>query len=79
MPKQSRHPCEPLLREWQAAREVANYYFTALLRLAPEAPDAHKRRQELNEKLFVAQIHRKHIEDQLQGCCKEYGEIGMSH
>jgi hypothetical protein len=76
---QSRHPCEPLLREWQVAREVANYYFTALLRLAPEDPNAQRRRQELNERLFVAQTHRKHVEDQLQGCCKEYGELGMSH
>jgi hypothetical protein len=79
MHEQSQHPCESLLREWQVTREVANYYFTALLRLAPEAPDAQKRRQELNGKLFLAQAHRKHVEDQLQSCCKEHGEIGMSH
>ena len=79
MHEQSQHPCESLLREWQVTREVANYYFTALLRLALEAPDAQKRRQELNEKLFVAQTHWKHVEDQLQSCCKEHGEIRMSH
>jgi hypothetical protein len=79
MDGQTQHPCESLLREWQVARELANYYFTVLLRLAPQEPDAQRRRQELNEKLFVAQTRWKHLEDQLQSCCREHGEVRMSY
>lgn len=79
MHEQNHHPCQQLLREWQVTRELANYYFTVLLRLSPEDPDAQKRRQELNEKLFVIQTRWKHVEDQLEGCCKEHGEVRMPY
>ena len=52
MNKQMSHPCDELLQQWQAKRELANYYFTALLRLSPDAPDAVRQRQEFNEKVF---------------------------
>jgi hypothetical protein len=74
MNKQVSHPCDELLQQWQSRREVANYYFTTLLRLSPEAPDALRRRQELNEKVFEAQLSLKHVDDQLQSCYQEYGQ-----
>ena len=74
MDKQMSHPCDELLLQWQAKRELANYYFTALLRLSPDAPDAPQRRQELNEKVFDALLSWKHVEDQLQSCYQEYGQ-----
>ena len=54
MDQQMSHPCDELLQQWQAKREVANYYFRALLRLRPDAPDAPQRRRELNEKVVDA-------------------------
>ncbi len=71
MYEQSSHPCEALLRKWQEKREVANYYFTALLRLSLEDDNAYQRRQELSAKLFRARIALKHADDQLQGCYQE--------
>jgi hypothetical protein len=71
--KQESHPCNGLFQQWQAKRELANYYFTALLRLSPDAHDALQRRQELNEKVFDALLSWKHVDDQLQSCYQEYG------
>lgn len=68
------HPCDELLQQWQAKREAANFYFTALLRLSPDASDAIRRRQELNDKVFEALQSWKHIDDQLQSCYQEYSE-----
>ena len=68
MSKQESHPCNGLFQQWQAKRELANYYFTALLRLSPDAHDALQRRQELNEKVFDALLSWKHVDDQLQSC-----------
>ena len=66
------HPCDVLLQQWQIRREVANYYFTALLRLSPDDCNALQRRQELGQKVFEAQLSLKHTSDQLQSCCQEY-------
>ena len=74
MDKQMSHPCDELLQQWQAKRELANYYFTALLRLSPEAPDAVRQRQEFNEKVFDALLTWKQVDDQLQSCYQEYGQ-----
>ena len=74
MDKQKSHPCDELLQQWQARRESANFYFTALLRLSPDSSDALRRRQELNEKVMDALLSWKHIDDQLQSCYQEYGE-----
>ncbi len=65
-------PCELLLQQWNVKREVANYYFTALIRLTPDAPNASIRRQELSEKLFVAQLALKQVADQLRSCYQEH-------
>ncbi|HKF37418.1 MAG TPA: hypothetical protein VKB35_11010 [Ktedonobacteraceae bacterium] len=73
MMQQMPHPCEGLLRRWQGRRELANYYMTVLLRLSPDAPGALRRREELNEKIFAAQLCLRHAEDQLQSCYQEYG------
>lgn len=73
MSKQMSHPCDGLLQQWQGKRELANYYFTALLRLSPEAPDALQRRQELNEKVFDALQSWKQVDEQLQSCYQQYG------
>jgi len=73
MSKQMSHPCNGLLQQWQGKRELANYYFTALLRLSPEAPDALQRRQELNEKVFDALQSWKQVDEQLQSCYQEHG------
>ena len=73
MQERTRHPCDELLQQWNMRREIANYYFTALLRLNPDALDAVKRRQELSEELFAAQLSLKHIADQLQSCYQEHG------
>jgi hypothetical protein len=74
MNKQMSHPCDELLQQWQAKRELANYYFTALLRLSPDAPDAVRQRQEFNEKVFDALLTWKQVDDQLQRCYQEYGQ-----
>ena len=66
------HPCDRLLQQWQIKREVANYYFTALLRLSPGDCNALQRRQELSQKVFEAQLSLKHTSDQLQSCYQEY-------
>ncbi len=76
MNKQMSHPCDGLLQQWQARRETANFYFTALLRLSPDAADAIQRREELNEKIFNALLSWKHVDDQLQSCYQEYGQGG---
>ena len=68
------HPCDGLLQQWQARRESANFYFTALLRLRPDSSDALRRRQELNDKVFEALLAWKQVDDQLQSCYQEYGE-----
>jgi hypothetical protein len=73
MHKQKGSPCEELLQQWSARRELANYYMTALLRLSPDAPDALRRRQELSKKVFEAQLSLKHVDDQLQSCYQEFG------
>ncbi len=73
MCKQMPHPCEGLLRQWQGRRELANYYWTVLLRLSPDAPDALRRREELSEKIFAARLCLIHADDQLQSCYREYG------
>ena len=54
MNNQMNHPCDELLQQWQARREEANFYFTALLRLSPDSSDALRRRQELNDKVLDA-------------------------
>ena len=74
MSNQTSHPCDELLKQWQAKREVANFYFTALLRLNPVSSQALQRRQELNDKVFEALLSWKHVDDQLQSCYQEYGE-----
>jgi len=74
MNKQMSHPCDELLKQWQTKRELANFYFTTLLRLSPDAPDAVRQRQELNEKVFDALLTWKHVDDQLQSCYQEYGQ-----
>jgi hypothetical protein len=74
MDKQMSHPCDELVQQWQAKRELANYYFTALLRLSPDAPDAVRQRQEFNEKVFDALLTWKQVDDQLQSCYQEYGQ-----
>jgi len=74
MDKQMSHPCDELLQQWQMKRELANYYFTALLRLSPDAPDAVRQRQEFNEKVFDALLTWKQVDDQLQSCYQEYGQ-----
>lgn len=73
MHKQAGSPCEKLLQQWAAKRELANYYMTALLRLNPDAPDALQRRQELCQRVFEAQLSFKHADDQLQSCYQEFG------
>jgi hypothetical protein len=72
MYKQNDHPCEKLLQQWQIRREVANYYFTVLLRLTPDDCNALQRRTELSQKVFEAQLSLKHASDQLQSCYQEY-------
>ena len=72
MQEHSQHPCDSFLQQWNLRREVANYYFTALMRLSPDALNAVGRRQELSEKLFAARLSLKHAADQLQSCYQEY-------
>jgi hypothetical protein len=74
MNRQASHPCNELLQLWQSRRETANFYFTALLRLSPDATDAIQRREELNQKVFDALLSWKHVDDQLQSCYQEYGQ-----
>lgn len=71
MYKHNDHPCDGLLQQWQMRREVANYYFNALLRLSPDDPNALQRRQELSKKIFEAQLSLKHASDHLQSCEQE--------
>ena len=72
MQEHTEHPCDSLLQQWNVRREIANYYFTALMRLSPDVLNAVKRRQELSEKLFVARLSLKHVADQLQSCYQEH-------
>ncbi len=65
-------PCEILLQQWSVKREIAHYYFTALLRLMPDDPDALKRREEISEKLYFARLSLRQVADQLQSCQQEY-------
>ncbi len=74
MDQQMSHPCNGLLQQWQAKRDLANYYFTALLRLSPDTPDALQRRQELNEKVIDTLLSWKQVDEQLQGCYQEHGQ-----
>ncbi len=74
MRERSPHPCDALLQQWNVRRELANYYFTALLRLMPNDPNAVKRREEISEKLFIARLLLKQIADQLQSCQQEHGK-----
>ena len=74
MSKQMSHPCDGLLQQWHGKRELANYYFTALLRLSPDAPEALQRRQELNEKVFDALRSWNQADEQLQRCYQEHGQ-----
>jgi ribosomal protein S6 len=74
MNEQTSHPCDELLRQWQMKRETANFYFTALLRLSPDASDALRRRQELNEKVIESLLVWKQVDDQLQSCYQEHGQ-----
>ncbi len=73
MQERSPNLCDALLQQWNARREVVNYYFTALLRLMPSDPDALKRREEISAKLFVARLALRQVADQLQSCEKEHG------
>jgi hypothetical protein len=68
------HPCDGLLQQWQARRDAANFYFTALLHLSPATSEALQRRQELNDKVLEALVSWKQVDDQLQSCYQEYGE-----
>lgn len=74
MNTQTNHPCDGLLQQWQAKRETANFYFTALLRLSPDASGALQRRQELNEKVIESLLVWKQVDDQLQSCYQEHGQ-----
>ena len=69
------HPCDALLQQWYARRELAHYYFTALLRLSSDDANAAQRRQELSEKLFIARIALKQVADQLQSCEQEHNAV----
>ena len=70
--QKSAHPCDALMQQWNMRRELANYYFTALLRLSSDDVNATQRRQEISEKLFFARIALKQVADQLQSCEKEH-------
>lgn len=74
MHKQTSSPCEELLLQWSVKRELSNFYMTALLRLNPGDPDALRRRQELNKKVFEAQLSYRQVDDQLRSCYQEYGQ-----
>ncbi len=74
MSLQMSHPCDGLLQQWQGKRELANFYFTTLLHLSPDTPDATRRRQELTEKVFEALLSWKEVDNQLQSCYQEYGQ-----
>jgi hypothetical protein len=75
MYEKTNHPCNGLLQEWYVRREVANYYMTALLRLAPDELEAPRLRHELIRKVSDARLTLKHVDDQLQSCYQEYGQI----
>ncbi len=74
MSEQMSHPCDELLQQWQGKRDLANYYFTALLRLSPNAPDALQQRQELNKKVLDALLSWQQVDEQLQNCYQEQGQ-----
>lgn len=74
MSNKIQHPCDDLLQQWQTRRETANFYFRALLHLNPDTSEALLRRKELNDKVIVALLGWKHIDDQLQSCYEEFGE-----
>jgi hypothetical protein len=60
------------LQQWQGKRDLANYYFTTLLRLSPAEPGALQRRQELHEKVVDALRSWKYVDEQLQRCYQEH-------
>ncbi len=72
MYEQKSHPCDALLQQWSVRRDVAHYYFTALLRLTPNDLNAQERHQEISEKLFVARVALRQVADQLQSCQQEH-------
>ena len=74
MYKRTPHPCDELLHQWSVRRELAHYYFTALLRLSPHEPNAEERRREISEKLYFARIALKQVADQLQSCQQEHSQ-----
>jgi hypothetical protein len=74
MNDQKSHPCDGLLQQWQVRRESANFYFSTLLRTSPDTSEALRRRQELNDKVLLALLSWKQVDDQLQSCYQEYGE-----
>ena len=74
MSQQLSHPCDELLHQWQEKRELANYYFRALLRLSPDTPNAPQQRRELNEQVVAALHSWQDVEEQLQGCYQEHGQ-----
>ncbi len=67
-------PYESLLQQWHVKREIAHYYFTALLRLRPDDPNALERHKEISEKLFFARLALRQVSDQLQSCQQEYSQ-----
>ncbi|HYA99999.1 MAG TPA: hypothetical protein VED37_07260 [Ktedonobacteraceae bacterium] len=68
------HPCDELLKQWEARREEANFYFRSLLRLNPDSSEALQRRRELNDRVVQALLAWRAVDDQLQSCYQEYGE-----
>ena len=74
MQERSSKPCESLLLQWHVKREIAHYYFTALLRLMPCDPNALERREEISEKLYFARLSLRQVADQLQSCQQEYSQ-----
>jgi hypothetical protein len=74
MQDRSLKPCEALLQQWHVKREIAQYYFTALLRLRPDDPNALEQRKEISEKLFFARLALRQVADQLQSCQQEYNQ-----
>ncbi|GAC1687491.1 MAG: hypothetical protein PVS3B3_09080 [Ktedonobacteraceae bacterium] len=72
MQERTSHPCDALLQQWSVRRELAHYYFTALLRLSSNDSNAEEQRQEISEKLFVARIALRQVADQLQSCQQEH-------
>ncbi len=72
MYEKAHHPCDELLRQWGIKRDLAQYYFTALLRLSPDDPNREEKGREISEKLFFARIALRQVADQLQSCQQEH-------